>query len=147
MAYKFADRSKEWTSWVGTAVAGLAAAVPAMFPASNHYWIELWQALQLFVGGALIFIPQTAGTTAVENESWSLLKAFAAAAPPEYSEPMKPLLATLAGHLAVAEATPAPATPPTPVAKPTAAPVAPTEPAKPIAPLVADPAAALRPLG
>src|SRR6185437_7892904 len=143
MAYKFQDRSKEWTSWVGTIVAGLAAAIPAMFPATNHYWMEFWQAAQLFVGGALIFIPQTAGSTAVENESWQLLKAFAAAAPPEYAEPMKPLLATLAGHLATAEATPAPAAPvhPPVVMAPVAA--AP----KPIAPLVADPAAALRPLG
>src|SRR5690348_17827710 len=102
MTYKFADRMKEWTSYAGIAAAGLAAMIPQLVPADNH-WVQIWQAAQLFVAGAMIFIPQTAGTTAVENDSWTLLRAFAKNLPPQYAGPMQPLLSTLAAHLANAE--------------------------------------------
>ena len=173
MAYKFTDRLKEWTSYVGVAAAGLATMVPMVVPADNH-WVQIWQAAQLFVGGAMIFIPQTAGTTAVENDSWTLLKAFAQKLPPQYAGPMQPLLSTLASHLANAEAggqplpvvlpqhsivapmpPVAPAQPPTRVfatpVPPPGAPVPPPSapapvvpPVQQVAPLVADPAEALK---
>lgn len=119
MAYKFGDRLKEWTSYVGVAAVGLGMAIPAFVPVVNNHWAEFWQAAQMGLGFALALIPQTAGTTAVENDAWSLLRAFAKAAPPQYSDAIQPLLAELASHLAKAEtatvAVPAPK--PTPVEK------------------------------
>lgn len=103
MTYKVKDRFKEWTTYAGIVVAVLAAAVPQVFPASSPLWAHIWQATQLFLGGAMVFIPQGAGTTVVENEAWSLLKAFAGKLPPGYADSMQPLIATLASSLARAE--------------------------------------------
>lgn len=146
MSYKFSDRAKEWTSYAGAAAAALAYALPMLVPADLH-WIQFWQGAQMLVGAALIFVPQTAGTTSVENESWSLLKAFAAKAPPEYSDAMQPMLAALAAHLASAEVGAPPPVTKKPVAQPAASPTAdkgqfavwPSG----VKPMVADPAAAL----
>lgn len=166
MSYKFADRAKEWTSWVGIGLSALAVAIPQILP-PNTWWVEAWQAGQMVLGVALIFIPHTAGTTAVENDAWSLLKAFATQLPPAYSAPMQPLVQALASALAHSEmnnvVTPpapapapgiggpivVPAQPVAPPAPPAAAP-AQAEPAMPAPlrpqPLVADPAAALHPI-
>ena len=145
MAYKFTDRLKEWTSYAGIAAAGLAVVVPQVFPADNH-WVQLWQAVQMLVGGAMFFVPQTAGTTAIENDSWSLLKAFANNAPPQYAAAMQPLLSTLAAHLARAETgTPVVMNQPGQFVR--AIPVAPPPYEPQPAPLAADPANAPHPIG
>lgn len=168
MTYRFRDRAKEWTSWVGVALTALATVLPQVVP-PDTWWVEAWQAAQTGLGMALVFIPHTAGTTAIENDAWSLLKAFAAQLPPAYATPMQPFIQALASGLAHAETQPSPAGPgnvvvpaPTPVpAQPTPMPV----PAQPVPatpqpvivspepaprpqpkPLVADPAAALHPL-
>jgi hypothetical protein len=144
MGYKFADRFKEWGSYAGIAIAGLAAALPHVVPADNH-WVQLWQAIQMVVGGALFFVPQTAGSTAVENDAWSLLRAFAGKLPPDYASAMQPLLGTLAATLARAEAggIPVPQQQPRVVAAPVPNPARPSPTAS--QPLVADPAAAIVP--
>lgn len=115
MTYTFKDRVKEWTSYAGLGVAALAAAIPAVMPATSHYWVEGWQALQMGLGVALIFIPQTAGTTAIENEAWQLLQAFSGKLPQAYAADMQPLIGELASTLAKSQvaaskgAAPAPA--------------------------------------
>lgn len=107
MVYRFRDRLKEWTSYAGVAAAALGYSLPLIVPADAH-WVQFWQGAQMLVGAAMIFTPQTAGTLAVENDSWSLLKAFAANVPPQYSAVMQPLIAELAAHMARAETAGAP---------------------------------------
>lgn len=135
MTYKVKDRFKEWTTYAGVVTAALAAAVPQVFPAASPLWAHLWQSAQLFLGGAMVFIPQTAGSTAVENEAWTLLKSFAGQLPAGYADSMQPLIATLAASLARAQtgasaaAVPAQAAAPRVVAQPTVP--GPTNPAAP----------------
>lgn len=165
MSYRFRDRAKEWTSWAGIALSALAVVIPQVLP-PDTWWVEAWQAGQMVLGVALIFIPHTAGTTAVENEAWALLKAFAAQLPPAYAAPMQPLIQALASALAQSEINkPAPVPVPAPVPStgpgslivpaqpvaPQSIPVQDPAPAAPVAvsvpkPLVADPAAALNPI-
>jgi hypothetical protein len=102
MAYKFSDRLKEWTTYVGVAAVCLGAVLPHFMPPGP--WVQVFQTAQMALGAMLMFVPQTAGSTAVENDSWALLKAFTAGLPPEYAAGVQPLLSTLAGHLARIEA-------------------------------------------
>lgn len=94
MAYKVSDRAQEWTTYAGIAVAAIAVVVPQILPAQE--WTQLWGAGQLLLGAAMIFLPQSAGTTAVENDALALLQAFSAKVPPQYSAAMQPFLAVLA---------------------------------------------------
>lgn len=111
MSYSFADRIKEWTTYVGVATVGLAAAIPAMFPAADHHWVQFWQAAQYILGAALAFIPQTAGTQAVEREAFSLLRAFAQQLPPDYAAALTPALNIL-GQAAIQVSAGVPLAPP-----------------------------------
>lgn len=163
MSYCFRDRAKEWTSYVGVGLSALAAVIPQVVP-PNTWWVELWQASQMGLGIALVFIPHSAGSTAIENEAWSLLKAFAAKLPAEYAGPMQGVIQTLGAALAnsqIPRPTPVQTTPvpapvpaqPVPTPAPDPAPAVPA-PAPSLAPasrpqpqpLVADPAAALAPI-
>jgi hypothetical protein len=94
MAYKLADRAKEWTTYAGLAVAGIGAAVPSVILVDH--WAQYWGDAQLILGAVLVLLPQTAGTTAVENEAMSLLQALSAKVPPQYSQAMQPFVTLLA---------------------------------------------------
>lgn len=168
MTYRLRDRAKEWTSYVGIAAAGLGAMIPEIAPVADH-WAQFWQAGQMFVGAALIFIPHTAGSTAVENDGLELLRALASKLPSTYAAAMQPTINALAGAMLqptapvkpVAVSKPAPAAPEV-VAKPIQKPAAPPAPPAPVEaatpapaapqsqpaqkPLVADAATALHPL-
>lgn len=136
MTYTFSDRLKEWTSYAGVVVAALSAAIPMLISPTNHVWVEIWQALQIGLGSALVFIPQTAGTTAIENEAWTLLKAFSGRLPPDYASVTQPLVSELASVLAKSQTPTPPGLPPvavqpTPPAAVVVAPEPPVAPAKP----------------
>jgi hypothetical protein len=129
MAYKLTDRAKEWTTYAGIAVAGIAAAVPDFVPVDK--WTEGWQAAQLLLGAAMIFIPQSTGTTAVENELLSLMQALAAKVPTQYQGALQPFMAFLARVAVTPNSAPVTADPgvtvsgvpvpqPTPVVQPAA---------------------------
>lgn len=168
MNYRFRDRAKEWTSWVGIVLSALAVVIPQVLP-PDTWWAEAWQSGQLVLGAALIFIPHTAGTTAVENDAWSLLKALSANLPPAYAGPMQPLVQTLAAALAqstmnpngppsgkpqpvippgsiIVPAKPVAPPPPSPAPQPQQAAVPPAPVTMPPQPLAADPAMALGPI-
>jgi hypothetical protein len=113
MAYKVSDRAKEWTTYAGIAVAAVAVVVPQMIPTQE--WTQLWGAGQLLLGAAMIFLPQSAGTTAVENDALTLLQAFSAKVPPQYSAAMQPFMAVLAKAAMQPPPTAAPATAAPPV--------------------------------
>lgn len=104
MAYKVADRAKEWTTYAGIIVGGIATVVPQLVPSAT--WVQVWADAQMLLGAALVFLPQTAGTFAVENEILPLLQALSAKVPPQYGAAMQPFLAILA-KVAIQPATPA----------------------------------------
>lgn len=123
MAYSFQDRLSEWTTYAGLAVGALAAVVPQVVPVGP--WSEAWMAGQLFLSAALVLLPQTAGTTAVENDGLQLLKALADHVPPQYASALTPFMTVLSA--AVMKPKPvivAPVAPPAP----TPAPIAPVAP-------------------
>lgn len=93
MAYSFQDRLSEWTTYAGLMVGALAAVVPQVVPVGP--WSEAWMAGQLFLSAALVLLPQTAGTTAVENDGLTLLKALAAHVPPQYASALTPFMTVL----------------------------------------------------
>src|SRR5690348_18446765 len=93
MAYKLTDRLKEWTSYVGVAVGAIGVAVPQLVPAAQ--WAHVWADAQLVLGAALVFLPQTAGTTAVEADALSLVQALSDKVPPQYQSALQPFLALL----------------------------------------------------
>ena len=113
MAYKVADRAKEWTTYAGLAVAAIGAAVPPVIPVDH--WAQYWGDAQLILGAVLVLLPQTAGTTAVENEAMSLLQALSAKVPPQYSQAMQPFVTLLAKGMLVN----APVPQPQPIPQPT----------------------------
>lgn len=106
MAYKVADRAKEWTTYAGILVAGIATVVPQLVPTAT--WVQVWADAQMLLGAALMFLPQTAGTLAVENEILPLLQALSTKIPPQYGAAMQPFLAILA-KVAMQPTTAAPA--------------------------------------
>jgi hypothetical protein len=139
MAYNFQERLSEWTTYAGVIVGALAAVVPQVVPVGP--WSEAWMAGQLFVSAALVLLPQTAGTTAVENDGLQLLKALADHVPPQYSSALTPFMTVLSA----AVMKPKPVTlPPVQVTPPasTPAPVAPLPMAPvPVVPVITAPPA------
>jgi hypothetical protein len=113
MAYKVADRAKEWTTYAGLAVAAIGAAVPSVIPVDH--WAQYWGDAQLILGAVLVLLPQTAGTTAVENEAMSLLQALSAKVPPQYSQAMQPFVTLLAKGMLVNAPVPQPQPIPQPI--------------------------------
>lgn len=109
MAYKLSDRAKEWTTYAGVAIAALSAVLPQIVP--EHGWAEAWQAAQMLLGAALIFMPQTAGTTAVENEGLTLLRALSDHLPAQYASAMQPFITVLTTALVQKSAQPVPQQP------------------------------------
>jgi hypothetical protein len=93
MAYKVADRAKEWTTYAGLAVAAIGAVVPSV---PTDHWAQYWTDAQIILGAVLVLLPQTAGTTAVENEAMTLLQALSAKVPPQYAQAMQPFVTLLA---------------------------------------------------
>src|ERR1700751_2822101 len=126
MAYKMTDRLKEWTSYAGVAVGAIGVAIPQLVPAAE--WTHFWADAQIILGAALILLPQTAGTTAVESDALALVQALSDKVPPQYQSALRPFL-VLRTRAAVQPHT-APAVPAVPVPPP--APV-------PQQPLPADP--------
>lgn len=90
MAYNVSDRMKEWTSFAGAAVAAASIVIPQFVPVAA--WVHYWADAQLVLGAALVLIPQSAGTTAVENEALSLLQAISAKVPAEYAAAVLPAI-------------------------------------------------------
>jgi hypothetical protein len=139
MAYKMADRAKEWTSYAGAAIAAVSVIVPEFIPAQA--WVHYWADLQLVLGASLVLVPQSAGSTAVENDALSLLKALSAQIPQQYSAALQPVMGMLA------KAVLQPAAPVSPLDK-QAIPgiLIPQQPAEAVkAPVAAEPAAAPAP--
>jgi hypothetical protein len=139
MAYRLADRAKEWTSYAGLAVAAIGAAVPQVIPV-DHF-AQYWSDAQIILGAALVLLPQTAGTTAVENDALSLLRALSAKVPPQYAAAMQPFVTLLARGMLSPQPR-VPAQPVVQVQQPQAIPAVPI-PQQPLpqAPVVAPPAA------
>jgi hypothetical protein len=93
MAYKVADRAKEWTTYAGLAVAAIGTLVPEV---QVDHWAQYWTDAQIILGVVLVLLPQTAGTTAVENEALTLLQALSSKVPPQYAQAMQPFVTLLA---------------------------------------------------
>jgi hypothetical protein len=93
MAYKVADRAKEWTTYAGFAVAAIGTLVPEV---QVDHWAQYWTDAQIILGAVLVLLPQTTGTTAVENEALTLLQALSSKVPPQYAQAMQPFVTLLA---------------------------------------------------
>jgi hypothetical protein len=124
-SYKVADRAKEWTSYLGLAVGAIGAVVPQIIPVDH--WAQYWGDAQIVLGALLVALPQTAGSTAVENDALSLLQALSAKVPPAYAGALQPFMVMLARGVLQPQA---------PIAQPAVQPVPgvliPQQPAAPI---------------
>lgn len=110
-SYNLQDRLKEWTSAAGAMVAAAAVIVPEFIPVTQ--WVHYWTDAQLVLGAALVLIPQTAGSEAIENDALSLLTALSSKVPPDYAAAVQPLIAQLARLTAGVPKFAAPVTAPT----------------------------------
>jgi hypothetical protein len=116
-SYKVADRAKEWTTYVGAAVGIIGAAIPQFIPV--EHWAQYLGDAQIVLGALLVAVPQTAGTTAVENDALSLLHALSDKVPPAYQGALQPFMMMLAkGVLQPAQSQPAVAQPQPVIAQP-----------------------------
>ena len=112
MAYKISDRAQEWTTYAGIVVGALSAAAPQFMP--HDTWCQVWQAAQLILAAALVFLPQSAGATAVENDGLVLLRQLSSHLPPEYTNSLTPIMSVLTAAVLKGPQPAAPVAPPAP---------------------------------